>query len=965
MKRITIIILLVQLMFPLFAWDGTVAKSYAGGDGSAEHPFEIATAEQLALLAQHTNDGENGENVLHYVLTADIDLLCVREGDTLSWTPIGLGPSTYEDDRPIYGWRYFQGVFDGKGHTISNLYIRTDSCNVGLFGAVINSTFRNIRLVNADIASTGKRVGTLCGHLGYNSNVSHITTDNGKISGYAGVGGIIGCARAYYHVRYSEYIDDNLYIGAHATISHCVNGNNVSTNKERPTYIHNLGGDALGGICGSVSGYNNQGYIQFSHCDNHGTISGFYKYGGIVGEYFMTYGVSNVTMIEYCCNYGNIILLPSEYEDRDNTGAFAGICGTFSTSSGSMGTITACSNMTDIKCEYSLASSYSTGYCGGIVGLNQGTVTQCCNVGTISAYGWTGGICGYNMATITDCLNGGLCEYRATQGICGYNNATVLRCVNTNFANSSLSKVNKETMGNAHFDKQMCWINPTTSYRHFTKEMLGTKLQWALKDQWVYTDSLYPRPALLAETDEAYVAATPVYLEEYHYDPTGELPYDYTRNIQHCWAKLGQTDGLSWEISNPVINDTTYAFIQADSLFVHGSYEVIVKAKKGSAYRSIPLWFKNAQCKSEQRQDTTPIFPPVEEEKVNANFWYNGLLYIDITPEQMDSLVGGEIIEMDTLDILLPALPNKDGMITPALISYKESTPIFGIPLEQMDSITYAGYHDSRELFFFVPTNVNVAQKGVVGDCIGTTITLSPEPADKVVNGQWYVWENEQWVELPTNEVFATTQVEETEKIYQFRGNMMGENLIINGDFEQGATFFESDYQFVRDEPDNLGPEGTFTVTRDIGYVHGDSDCAMDHTFQNRMGKMLAVNGNTQDGVVAYRYRITQLTPNTEYALSTWASNWSYLAVGLKTFAQLKFCINGAQVGETFMPQLRCDWERFYTVWNSGDNTEALFTIQDILTESQGNDFTLDDIFFAPLTPFTYTIQVVPYVCPK
>ena len=88
------------------------------------------------------------------------------------------------------------------------------------------------------------------------------------------------------------------------------------------------------------------------------------------------------------------------------------------------------------------------------------------------------------------------------------------------------------------------------------------------------------------------------------------------------------------------------------------------------------------------------------------------------------------------------------------------------------------------------------------------------------MNGQWYVWENEQWVELPTNEVFATTQVEETEKIYQFRGNMMGENLIINGDFEQGATFFESDYQFVRDEPDNLGPEGTYTVTRNIGYVH-------------------------------------------------------------------------------------------------------------------------------------------------
>lgn len=38
-------------------WDGTVAESYAGGDGTAENPFQIATAEQLAYLAQQTNNG--------------------------------------------------------------------------------------------------------------------------------------------------------------------------------------------------------------------------------------------------------------------------------------------------------------------------------------------------------------------------------------------------------------------------------------------------------------------------------------------------------------------------------------------------------------------------------------------------------------------------------------------------------------------------------------------------------------------------------------------------------------------------------------------------------------------------------------------------------------------------------------------------------------------------------------------
>ena len=961
MKRISLLVVLIMLTLSLSAWDGTVATSYAGGDGSAEHPYEIANAEQLALLAQRTNQQLTGDSALHYILTQDIDLLCIHNGDTINWDPIGKGPYSASDDRPLRGWKYFRGVFDGQNHTISNLYCHTDSSCVGLFGAAIYATFRNIRIVGADLKTSGRHVGSLCGWLGYNSQVTNVITEKGSIVGYTNVGGIVGVAKAYYHERYSEYIEDNIYRGAKGSITHCVNGNFVSNTREPSNGI-----DAVGGIC-NVTAYDDKGYIYIAHCDNYGTISAHHGYGGIVGNYFMSYGASNVTMIEYCRNYGQIKQRPFDnYDHKDFAGELAGICGALHTSSGTMGIVKACSNMVDINCEYGLSGAQTTGVCGGIVGLNQGHITQCCNVGAISAWGWTGGICGYNTGTISDCLNGGKCGDYGTQGICGINRATLLRCINTNFANSSQRRVNYETMGNAHFDKQMCWINPTTSYRHFTKEMLGTKLENYLGNQWVYTDGMYPRPVLLAETDEAYVAATPIYLEEYHYDPTGELPYDYTQNIQHCWAKLGQVPGVSWEIENPILNDTTYAFIQEDSLFVHGSYRVMAKVKKGTAARTIQLWFKNEQCDPtpNQEQDTLPDLPPLEEKTKGANLWYNGWLYVDITPEQIDSLVGGTVIEMDTLDLILPTLSSKEQTITPALVYYKENTPLIGIPLEQIDSITY-NEHSMSELFFIVPAEPSTESSRVVGDCVGTSLTLAPQPMDKVVSGQWYILQDEQWVEIPTEEVFSTVQVEETPQTYQFRGFMMGDNLIENGDFEQGMTRFETDYQIVSDDPDNLGPEGTITVTHNIGYVHGDSDCDLDHTLQNRFGKMLAVNGNTLDGVVAYRYRMTQLQPNTDYALSTWATNWSYLAFWNQTFAQLKFCINGQQIGNVFMPEQRCDWERFYTVWNSGDNTEALFTIQDVLTESQGNDFALDDIFFAPLTPLTYTIRVIPYECPE
>ena len=73
------ILLSVFLAFALFCgaqtpcWDGTVATSYDGGDGTPENPYQIATPEQLALLAQQTNTGNGGDAC--YILTDDN---CVR-----------------------------------------------------------------------------------------------------------------------------------------------------------------------------------------------------------------------------------------------------------------------------------------------------------------------------------------------------------------------------------------------------------------------------------------------------------------------------------------------------------------------------------------------------------------------------------------------------------------------------------------------------------------------------------------------------------------------------------------------------------------------------------------------------------------------------------------------------------------------------------------------------------------------
>ena len=54
-------------------WDGSIAAAFAGGIGTAEDPYQIATGAQLAYLASTVNSGETyaGKN---FVLTTDIDL---------------------------------------------------------------------------------------------------------------------------------------------------------------------------------------------------------------------------------------------------------------------------------------------------------------------------------------------------------------------------------------------------------------------------------------------------------------------------------------------------------------------------------------------------------------------------------------------------------------------------------------------------------------------------------------------------------------------------------------------------------------------------------------------------------------------------------------------------------------------------------------------------------------------------
>lgn len=219
-KRIGSLLLAVVLCLSLLpmaalaadsAWDGSVATAFAGGDGTESNPYQIADGAQLAYLASEVNKGQTYENS-YFVLTADIDLA------NHDWTPIGnsfsgalLGDTDYS---------LFDGKLDGKGHTISNISIGTESIPLesdvfGLFGAT-SGKISNLNLDGVTICGTAKNVsgyviglaGALAGSAGGPIENCHVTnlsmTMNAPGSGMTAaywIGGLVGALDGSQHIE--------------------------------------------------------------------------------------------------------------------------------------------------------------------------------------------------------------------------------------------------------------------------------------------------------------------------------------------------------------------------------------------------------------------------------------------------------------------------------------------------------------------------------------------------------------------------------------------------------------------------------------------------------------------------------------------------------------------------------------------------------------------------------------------
>ena len=323
-------------------WDGSTAAAFAGGTGTAENPYQIANGAELAYLASSVNSGETYEDK-YFVLTANINL------NGLPWTPIA---NSFSD--ALFGgtdYRIFAGNFDGKGYTISNVSIGSETTPFesdvfGLFGAtggkISNLNLDTVSIHGVAKIASGYVVGIAGGLVGSsagsieNCHVTGLAMDmSAPSNGYAAaywVGGLVGAldgAQLINECSVSGSITEKAgkgsiggligELGKAAKITY--SRSNVTVNVKADSH----GGANVGGFIGKGNGKTDAETI-IRNCYATGNVTGGAYTGGFAGG---LWGLN----IKNCYASGNV---------SQAAAAMASFVGTDASDSNYYGSITNC-----------------------------------------------------------------------------------------------------------------------------------------------------------------------------------------------------------------------------------------------------------------------------------------------------------------------------------------------------------------------------------------------------------------------------------------------------------------------------------------------------------------------------------------------------------------------------------------------------------------------------------------------
>lgn len=194
--------------YPTFAdkWDGTADTSWYN---DTDTMFTLNTSEQLAGFAKLVDDGNTFEGKT-IKLTTDVNLNAQdADGKRINFNPIGHSSNG----------RSFNGVFDGQGHTISNLYEQNDlnawqyeGEYYGLFAYTNGAIIKDVTIADAYISSGRNEAAGVVGNA-VDTTFSDITISKTTLIAYNNSAGGVA-AECYGNCSFTDIIvDEDTVIG--------------------------------------------------------------------------------------------------------------------------------------------------------------------------------------------------------------------------------------------------------------------------------------------------------------------------------------------------------------------------------------------------------------------------------------------------------------------------------------------------------------------------------------------------------------------------------------------------------------------------------------------------------------------------------------------------------------------------------------------------------------------------------
>lgn len=264
------------------AWDGSSMKEPGIQEIEGKNFYLINDEAELAWFANETNKNPGARLNINAKLNADLDM------NHKLWIPMAAGT----------GKVAFEGIIDGDGHVISNLYINSDEIaavkkefaqNLGFVGVLGNGSVKNIVFENVDIVTSTNAgsilssktnqisVGAVVGWLA-DKNPGGVVSNcqvSGNISATGngqGIGGIVGNAK-------------------NGTIENCTSSVSIKATGDE-AHVGGIVGITKASLTVSACVYNGEGLINTGNGST-GTVVGYHFSGTL------TYRYGAVTIKEY------------------------------------------------------------------------------------------------------------------------------------------------------------------------------------------------------------------------------------------------------------------------------------------------------------------------------------------------------------------------------------------------------------------------------------------------------------------------------------------------------------------------------------------------------------------------------------------------------------------------------------------------------------------------------------------